>query len=499
VSSRRWQELAERVARRLSLRGRPDPLPRDRADRIVETRADANAAERSSHYLDRLARAAAHARFTTLSAGTKAAAKDVVLDTLGAMLAGSRLGENARLGRLAVERSGFKTATLVGHAERAEPMLAALANATAGVALEMDEGNRWGGGHPAIHVLPAALAVAEERGLGGERLIEGLVAGYEIVSRLGGATRVRPNVHSHGTWGTIGTAVAVARLHDHDDPATLRRVINLAASMSPANSWTPCFEGATIRNLYPGRAGLQGILAVHLLHCGFTAPADAPADVYGSILGESFDPQHAVEGLDPDDRPLAWRIERNYFKQHACCLYNHPALDAVQALLRDEPLRPDEVARVTVTSVPFVERMAEPAPPNMLAAKFSVPYAIATAIVTGGTGVPAFLDPVRDDRRVQELARRVEVRSDPAMSMRSSGEPTARVEVAVRDGRVLTKTASVVHGDADNPVPREVLVAKFLDLAGRAISASHARQVVELVAALDRLKNVRDLGALLTA
>jgi 2-methylcitrate dehydratase PrpD len=196
---------------------------------------------------------------------------------------------------------------------------------------------------------------------------------------------------------------------------------------------------------------------------------------------------------------VAWRIERNYFKQHACCLYNHPALDAVQALLRAESLRPDEVTRVTVTSVPFVERMAEPAPPNMLAAKFSVPYAVAAAIVTGGSGVPAFLDPARDDRRVQELARRVEVRGDPAMSMRSNGEPTARVEVAVRDGRVLTTTASVVRGDADNPVPREVLVAKFLDLAGRAIPASHARQVVELVAALDRLKNVRDLGALLAA
>jgi 2-methylcitrate dehydratase PrpD len=499
VSSRRWQELAERVARRLSLRGRPDPLPRDRADRIVETRADANAAERSSHYLDRLARAAAHARFTTLSAGTKAAAKDVVLDTLGAMLAGSRLGENARLGRLAVERSGFKTATLVGHAERAEPMLAALANATAGVALEMDEGNRWGGGHPAIHVLPAALAVAEERGLGGERLIEGLVAGYEIVSRLGGATRVRPNVHSHGTWGTIGTAVAVARLHDHDDPATLRRVINLAASMSPANSWTPCFEGATIRNLYPGRAGLQGILAVHLLHCGFTAPADAPADVYGTIVGESFEPDETVAGLGDDDRPATWRIERNYFKQHACCLYNHPALDAVQTLLRSKPVPPEDVAHIAVTSVPFVERMANPAPANMLAAKFSVPYSVAAAIVTGGSGVAAFLDEVRDDPRVQDLARRVEVRGHSAMSMRSEGEPTARVEVTLRDGRVLTGTADTVRGDAENPVPRDVLVEKFLGLASRAIPAHRARQVVEAVTGLERLKNVRDLGALLTA
>jgi 2-methylcitrate dehydratase PrpD len=452
-----------------------------------------------THYLDRLASLAARVRFPALSEATVVAAKDVVLDTLGATLAGSRLPENVRLGRLAVERSGLKTATLVGHAERAEPMLAALVNATAGVALEMDEGNRWGGGHPAIHVLPAALAVAEERNLDGRRLIEGLVAGYEIVSRLGGATRVRPNVHSHGTWGAIGAAVAVARLHDREDDGTLRQIINLAACMSPANSWAPCFEGATIRNLYPGRAGLQGILAVHLLQCGFTAPADAPADVYGTIVGESFDADEAVAGLGEDDRPAVWRIERNYFKQHACCLYNHPALDAVQALLRTERFRPADVAHVRVTSVPFVERMAEPAPSNMLAAKFSVPYAVAAAIVTGGSGVPAFLDGVRDDRRVQELARRVEVRGEPAMSMRNAGEPTARVEVTLRDGRVLTGTASTVRGDAGNPVPREVLVGKFLDLAGRAIPASRAGQVVEVVAALDRLKNVRDLGALLAA
>jgi hypothetical protein len=69
----------------------------------------------------------------------------------------------------------------------------------------------------------------------------------------------------------------------------------------------------------------------------------------------------------------------------------------------------------------------------------------------------------------------------------------------LRDGRVLTGTATTVRGDADNPVPRDVLVEKFMDLAGRAIPASRAGQVVEVVAALDRLKNVRDLGALLAA
>ena len=122
-------------------------------------------------YLTRLAGLAAGTRFDGFTAATIAAARAVTLDTLGAILAGSRLAENARLADLAAERSGSRTATLVGHGRKAEPMLAALANGTAGVSLEMDEGNRWGGGHPAIHVLPATLAVADELAVDGRRFI----------------------------------------------------------------------------------------------------------------------------------------------------------------------------------------------------------------------------------------------------------------------------------------------------------------------------------------
>src|SRR5205085_6388658 len=97
-------------------------------------------------YLDRLARLARRVRFDDLSDSTVAATKAVVLDTLGAILAGSRLGENQKLADLAIERSGNRSATIIGRARKADPMFAALANGTAGVALEVDEGNRWGGG-----------------------------------------------------------------------------------------------------------------------------------------------------------------------------------------------------------------------------------------------------------------------------------------------------------------------------------------------------------------
>jgi 2-methylcitrate dehydratase PrpD len=448
-------------------------------------------------YLDRLARLARHVRFDDLSASAVSAAKAVVLDTFGAILAGSLLDENAKLADLVTERSGpGRAATLIGRSRKAEPMFAALANATAGVALEMDEGNRWGGGHPSIHTLPAALAVAEELAVDGPRFIEALIAGYEITSRLGGATRQRPNVHSHGTWGTAGAAVAVARLLGHE-PAALRSVINLATSMSPANTWTPCFEGATIRNLYPGRAGLQGILAVHLLQCGFTPIRDAPADVYGTILADDFDPAAAIEGLGDDDRVSVFRIERNYFKFHACCYYNHPALDAVHRLVGESKIDHAEVAGITVTSIPFVTRMAEPAPPNMLAAKFSIPYAVAAAVVRHGTSVDAFVDGAREDGRIQALAGRVTVRGDETMSVRANGV-TARVAIALRDGRTLAGETRVAHGDAMDPPDRAERLAKFTMLAGPVIGAARAQSVVDAVETLDTLKDIRTLTSLVT-
>jgi 2-methylcitrate dehydratase PrpD len=442
-------------------------------------------------YLTRLARMARRVRLDDLPASTVAAAKAVVLDTIGAILAGSRLAENAKLADLAIERSGHRSATVMGRARKAEPMFAALANATAGVALEVDEGNRWGGGHPSIHVLPPALAVAEELAADGPRFLEALVAGYEVTSRIGGATRQRANVHSHGTWGTAGAAVAVARLLGHE-PAALRAAINLATSMSPANTWTPCFEGATIRNLYPGRAALQGILAVHLLDCGFTPLRDAPSDVYGTILADEFDPAAAVAGLGDDDRLTTYRIERNYFKFHACCYYNHPALDAVHELLRGAGVAHTDVAGISVTSIPFVPRMADPAPANMLAAKFSIPYAVAAAVVRHGTFVDAFDDDARADVRIQGLATLVTVRGDESMSLRSDGV-TARVAIALRDGRTLAGETRVAHGDAAAPPARRERLEKFRALAEPVVGETRVEKVI---AAVDRLETFKDIKAL---
>ena len=448
----------------------------------------------STDYLDQLSTFASGLRLEDLDETTVQAAKHVVLDTIGAVIAGSRLAENANFARLAKILGPGGASTLMGHGGMVQAPYAALVNATAGVGLEMDEGTRLGGGHPSIHVTPAAIAVAEEGHATGKALLEAIIAGYEITSRIGSGTRAKADVHSHGTWGTIGTAVATAYLLKYD-AAEMKTTMNLATSMSPANTWTPCLEGATVRNLYPGRSGFQGILAAHLTRCGFTAVEDAPTDLYSTVLGDGFDPEVVVEGLGD---PGAYRIQQNYFKFHACCLYNHPVLDAVQEIVRRESFESSQVNRIRVEAPSLALIMADPLPENMLAAKFSIPYAVAASIETGRTDVTAFYAEPIANPAIRSLAQRVEIEADPEMNFKRYDYPSARVSVELKDGRTLRQEVVAQKGDAQNPAPYEELLEKFRSLAQETLGAEATENVIDVVSRLDTLQDARELTKLLT-
>ena len=442
-------------------------------------------------YLDTLSDFVASTRYETLSEDAIASARDVVLDTVGAILAGSRLPENTKLAEEIARRSGPATATVLGHPLKAEPMLATLVNGTAGVGLEMDEGSRLGGGHPSIHVMPGALAVAEEMRVDGRRFIEAMVVGYDIESRIGAATVTRPNVHSHGHWGVIGTAVAVAKLKGYD-AAQVRSLINVASGMSPANTWTPCFEGATIRNAYPGRSGLMGILATHMHQCSFTGVNDGPTDVFGTILGEAFRPEVALEGLGGE-----YRIQRNYTKFHACCALLHPPVEVVLDVRRQEGFSLDEVDTVEVGVSRFLPGMAGEYPHNMLGAKFSFPYGVATALVRGSADVTAFYPEAIDDDRVREVAARVRVFEAPKTTDQSD-DTTATAWIRLKNGRTLTSRVGIVPGDRANPLPRQALLDKFRFLTADILEPRLAEDVIKTAGDhLQDLQDVRELTGLL--
>ena len=445
-----------------------------------------------SDYLDDLTKFISEFRYADLSASAKSSIKKVVMDTVGAMLAGSRLSENCNLADLVVNTFGSGDCTLIGHSSKVPAIAATLSNATAGVSLEMDEGNRLGGGHPGVHVVPGALAMAEEMNIDGSKFLESVAVGYEIVSRIGGATQPRENVHSHGTWGTIGTAVAISKLMGHS-PIRTRNIINLAASMSPANSWSPCFEGATVRNLYPGRSGMQGILAAQLDGCGFTGLYDGPSDVYGTILADKFVPEAVVDGIGVDDL----RIEQNYFKFHACCLYNHPALDAVFNMWDKGKFAVEDVESICVVTVPFAQRMAQSYPKNILSSKFHVPFAIALFLITGQTDVEAFTTATLSREDIKELADRISIHEDSGMNIRRVDYPLASVSIFFKDGSSIECDTDFIYGDFMNPRTDKELMDKFTSLSQQTIGEQGVSRAIDLIQRLDQLHTIKELTNLL--
>jgi len=424
----------------------------------------------SMDYLDTFSEFAAQLDFHALPETLRAHTGWVLADTVAAIAAGSAEPE---LQAWAGQQPATGGATLIGLGRGTEPMIAALINGTAGTFLEMDEGNRFSRGHPAIHVLPAALATAETRELEAGDFLSALVAGYEVASRLGAASQLRASMHPHGTWGTIGAAAACARLLRRP-AAQMRETVNIAASMTIATSKRTMLEGGLVRNVYAGLANQNGWLAAQLAGCGFTGERDGLQSLFGAVVSESFDIDALVRALGQD-----WHITRNYFKLHACCRYNHGTLDALDSIAVREGLPSvDGIERIDVLSYSHAAELSDPAPGNTLAAKFSVPFAVATRLVHGHSGLSAFTWEAVRDERVRSLARKVSIAEDPAMTRRLPEERPARVVITDHAGRQWIGEAGVNWGDEAARYTTAELSAKFMELCGRVWPADHCRELL---------------------
>ncbi len=443
-----------------------------------------------SEYLVRLSEFAGRLRFEDLSQHVVVRAKEVLADTLAVIAAGAQEPEVQEMSRRLAPRPGNGPATLVGQGYRVDVLNAALINGTAGTFLELDEGNQFARGHPAIHVVPAVMAIAEAEGLGGKEILAALVLGYEIGARIGIAARIRMSMHPHGTWGTVGAAVAVAKLYGFDSSA-MRQVINVSSSLALATSRRTMLEGGTVRNVYSGVSNQMGILAHRLVASGFTGEADGLSTVYGSVVSETFLPEAMTEQLGE-----RYEISRNYFKRHACCRYNHSALDALQMIAERFPggrIPAYKVERVEVETYSLAAQLCDQAPKNMLAAKFSVPFAVATYLVNNDTGVSAFRPEQVAKEAVQALAKRVIVREDPSLTAMMPARRPSRVRLFMNDGGIQEAETHLNKGDFEDPYSSDELRRKYFELASPVWGEPVAEALFEDVGRLEEVQDIRRL------
>jgi 2-methylcitrate dehydratase PrpD len=445
-----------------------------------------------AEYLQKISEFGSTLQFSDLPDEVVKRAKFVLLDTIGVIAAGA--GEEEITGLLAQLDPAPGGTTLPGLSRKVDSLNGALINGTAGTFLELDEGNQFCRGHAAIHVVPALLALAEERGLSGRDVIVSLVAGYEVAARIGIAAKIRMSMHPHGTWGTVGAAVAVGRAAGLD-AASMRELINISSSLGLATSRKTMLEGATVRNVYAGVSNYMGLLALKLLRARFTGENDGLTTVYGSVISDSFDQAAMLEDLGS-----RFEISRNYFKMHACCRYNHSALDALLEIagkLPEGKIEPDKVAAVMVDTYSLAAQLCDRQPANMLAAKFSIPFAIATCMVHGATGVDCFRAEKVQDAGIAALARKVTVRENPEYTAMMPARRPSRVTLELTDGTTLSAETFLNKGDFEAPYSDREIEDKFLSLVQPVWGETRSREILGALMDLENSGDIRDLTSML--
>ncbi len=364
-----------------------------------------------------------------------------LLDTLGVTVAGARTPEMRAL--VAAWDPPTGPAVIFGAGRRTVPETAAYLNGVSAVTLELDEGNKYARGHPASHVFPAALAMAQARNATGPELAAALLAGYEVASRFGRATRLRPGVHPHGNWGTAGAAAAVARLLGLDAPA-MAAALDVACATVLATPFEAALAGSAARNGWVGTSNVSGIAAARMAAAGIAGNTGLAAVTLGDILGE-LDPGELIAGLGE-----RFDIERVYFKRHASCSYTHPPADAALEILGENPgLDHERVREIAVETHSIAAPLNRTDCPTRLAAMFSIPYAVAVTLVTGGCGPDAFSDSRRTDPAVRRLMNITRIIGTKEFDRRLPEERAARVTITLDDGTSLAAEVPNPVGDAD--------------------------------------------------
>jgi 2-methylcitrate dehydratase PrpD len=412
-------------------------------------------------------------------------ARQCLLDWFGVAVAGS--AEEAPRALLEALRAGGEeaggVASVVGQRARLAPRQAPLLNGTSSHVLDFDDVNMSFVGHVSVTVLPAALALAEELDASTPTLLTAFVEGYETACRVGAALGREPYLrgyHSTATVGVFGAAAACARLLELGDGDTAR-ALGIAASSAAG---LKCSFGTMTKSLHAGQACASGLLAALLATRGFSANAAAIEAEQGlaAAFGAELDPAAALAGP-----PSGWHLRENLFKHHAACYFTHSAIEGLREL--SAGVRPTEVERVRLhVSELELGTCAIAQPTNALEVKFSLAHLAAMALL--GYSTSAIADQIARDEQVLALRSLVELVPDA-----TAGEPT-RVEVALRGGDVLSARRDVNVAADDLPAQRRRLDEKFLALAPGVLGEPGARELHEMLSALDANPSVRELLAL---
>jgi 2-methylcitrate dehydratase PrpD len=412
-------------------------------------------------------------------------AKRAVIDWYASLLPGSRVAPAVQLEQTLADEMDHGRARLAS-GRRATVRAAALINGAASHAVEFDDIWRNAVYHPGAPVIAAALATGQAHGANGEQFLRGVIAGYEISTRIGEA--VMPSHykywHTTGTVGCFGAAASAGMLagcnHEQFMDA-LGTVGTFAAGLQQAFR-----SEAMSKPLHAGRAAEAGVLAALAAAKGVTGVHDIlEGEVgFGNAMSVKPDWEKATRGLGVD-----YNIVHVTFKNHGCCGHTFPSLDAVIELRNKHKLAPKDVAKVRIgTYQGGLDVVNNFKPEGDYQAKFSLPYVVAHALIHGSVRLNAFEPDRLNDPQLRGLMTRIELSADPELSRAFPRQRAARVEIETADGRKLSHFQETRKGDPELPLSDAELDDKFLELAAPVIGDAAAKALLKDLWMLEKRK-----------
>jgi len=428
--------------------------------------------------------------------------KLLMLDALGCALFGVDLPWSRILVTTLARLDRTPDCAIWGTDRRLSAPHAALVNGSLVHSFELDDVHREGVLHVGAVTLPAILAVTElSQGLSGRDLITAAVAGYEIGPRVGmcmGPEHIGQGWHSGATVGVFSAAAGAAAALSLNATETVHA---LGIAGTQASGLMAAQYGAMVKRMHAGRAAQSGLYGALLAEAGFTGITDVFESRYGGFCTtfsrseDRFDRAKLTAGLGQEFETL-----RISLKFYSCVGSNHTTLDAIRKLQQRRPFGPDDIDRIIVhASQATVDHVGwDYRPESLTAAQLNMGFCVATLLLENDVFVEQFSAEIVHDPRRMALARKVQVRHDPAITaLGSKFRHKVRVEVHLIDGTALEETVTAPRGSEQAFASESDVVAKFRKLTARAVAPGDATRLIETVLSLDGLADARELTRLL--
>ena len=439
----------------------------------------------------RLARYFCGVTFNDLNADHVGKMKAFLLDWLGSAYAGKDLPPIQMMRKVARSLGGTPEATSIPDGVKTNCLFASLVNGASSHIVEMDDLHRESILHPAAAILPAVLAAGERERASGKDLIVAISVGYEVGIRV--ALAVGPSHyhfwHTTGTCGTFGAAAGAAKvMHFNEDPFAW--AIGSAGTQA-AGLWEFLGENAMSKQLHPGKAAMNGLLAALLAKEGFTGAKRILEGEKGFFRATS---QDFNENKCIADLGKVFHSERNSIKYHASCGHTHSAIDAVLLATGGKTLLPNDVEKVDLWIYQAaIDLLGNIEPKTSYLAKFNLPFCVATALRYGHVQPGDFTPAKLENKDQTQLMKKIMIVSDPDLTGAYPRKWPARVTITLKDGRRLEGANEYPKGDPENPLSERELITKFKNLTEGTLPSPQADAIIDRVMGLESIGDVNEL------